>query len=384
MKSRVLNHDVTMKLHVPESFAISSKEHTYPVLFVHGAHGEQFFETVVGIVKHLASRERMPEVLVVSLNDIGEIPEVTTHGMWGREKIGGSGDASAHLRHLREEVFPYLEQNYRANHYRMIVGVSGSSLFPVFALTEATDLFESYILVAAADIVGMGYDEDSNFIDTFEKIFRTTPERRTKLYVGVADHDTENKPHHVENLEELKKRLGHLKGLDLKVEVVPDEDRYAVLIRSMLTAMTQNFPDKLWSSRYRELIAQPGDALENIDRHYQDLSKKYGFTILPRVDRWNNVNSLRSATRLLIQQDRPAEAHAVALRRIEYQPTVPGSHAGLADALESLGQLKAAVDAQKTAVDLAKRQGSEDLEALEQRLLELRAAQNDEETPPSD
>jgi hypothetical protein len=49
------------------------------------------------------------------------------------------------------------------------------------------------------------------------------------------------------------------------------------------------------------LVAQPGDALDNIDGYYQELSRAYGFAILPRADRWNNVNSLRFLIRHLIR-----------------------------------------------------------------------------------
>lgn len=374
-RSKILSDEVSMNIHLPDSFEVSSPDHTYPVIFINGSHGYQFFAAMVGIIKHLGDRERIPESIVVSLNDMGDVPEIHTHGMWGREKIGGSGDPRASLRHLQEEVIPYLERNYRANHYRIIVGVSGSCLFPIYTFTHAPGLFDSHILVAAADMVGMGYDSDSTFIDTFEKVLSETPTRKAKLYVGVADSDVEKRPDYQVNMENLKARLGGLKQLDLKVEVVPDADHYAVLLEAMLSALGQNFPPKLWSSRYRDLVAQPGDALENIDRYYRQLSQEYGFTILPRAERWNNVNSLAFMIRHLIREDRAKEAITIAQRRIEYRPQVAGSYAGLADAYEADGRLAAAVKAQKKAVKLAKASDdSYDLALQEERLNSLMEA----------
>ena len=385
LRSQILDDTVTMDIAVPDSFEVSSSAHTYPVIFVHGWHGEQFFKSVAGLVKHLADRERMPESLVVSLNDIGDIPKIYTHGMWsGRETLGGEGDPEASARHLRDEVFPYLTETYRANDHRMIIGVSGSSLFPIYTLTEAPDLFDSYVLVAAADTLGMGHDADSTFIDAFEASLEADPKRRVHLFVGTAEYDLDGEPEYQKNLDDLNRQLGRFEHLNLVEEVFPRSDHYAVLMKVMLAVVEQNYPPERWSARYRDLVAQPGDALANIDRYYQELSEHYGFTILPRADRWNNVNCLRFMIRHLIREERPKEAIAVARRRIEYRPTQADSHKGLADALAADGQHDAAVEAQEKAIALARQAGDEEsLESLQERLDELKAARDEASEDPS-
>ncbi len=383
-RSEILSDDVTMSVYVPESFAISSDDHTYPVIFANGGHGREFFPTLAGIVKLLGSRERMPESIVVSLNNGGAIPEVFTNGMWSRETIGGSTDPRKSLRHLEEEVIPYLEKHYRANDYRMIIGVSGSSLFPIYTFTEAPELFDSHVLIAAADMLGMGYEAGKTFVDAFEAALEKTPQREAKLYVGVAGDDLEQREDYRPNLEELSRRLRRFEALDLKVEVVRNTDHYEVFIKAVQSALDQNFPKQRWSSRYRELVAQPGDALENIDRYYAELSQVYGFKILPRADRWNSVNCLRFMTRHLIQQERMDEALAIAERRVEYHPRVPGSFTGLADALEAKGDLRAAVKAQEKALALAKAGGGDTvrLEARLQLLREKEQGLGDDDSQP--
>lgn len=370
--SQILQDDVTMDIYLPASHGVASEDHTYPVIFVNGGHGEQFFMTLAGIVKHLADRERMPESIVVSLNDMGDIPKIFSNGMWGRDIIGGHGDPQASLRHLAEEVIPYLEKTYRANNYRMIIGVSGSCLFPIYTFTHAPELFRSHVLVAAADVVGMGYQKERTFIDEFEAALNDSPQRRGTMYLGVADSDLDGEPEYQANLDDLTARLGQHERFDLKVEVVPNADHYAVFIDAVLSAFDQNFPFDRWSSRYRELVAQPGDALENIDRYYAELSREVGFVVLPRAERWNNVNSLEFMTRHLIRQERPLEAVAVAQRRIAYRPRVPDAYRGLADAYEAVGDIDRAIEAQGKAVALAKLQGSADREGLEKRLDALR------------
>lgn len=381
MRSNILASDMEMKVWVPDSFELASAEHTYPVIFINGEHGNQFFSAVVGVVKHLGDRERLPESIVVSLTDMGDIPEILTHGMWSREKLGGGGDPTAGLRHLKEEVFPYLEKHYRANGFRLIIGVSGSSLFPVYALTEAPDLFRGHIWIAASDVLGMGYKQDETFIDTLEAMWSKRPDRRVSLYVGVAESD-QDRPEYQENMKQLVGRLGRFEGLNLKAEVIPRDDHYAVLLRGLLSALDEVFPHERWSARYRDLVAQPGNALENIDRYYRELSKEYGFTILPRANRWNNVNCLRFMTRHLIRLERIDEAVEVAERRVKYQPKAAGSYVGLADAYDAAGRSTEAVEAQRKALKMAKLRAGDgignsidqgDIERLKERLAELKS-----------
>ncbi|MEM1181292.1 MAG: alpha/beta hydrolase-fold protein [Acidobacteriota bacterium] len=371
--SSILGETVSMNLYLPESFHDSSSEHTYPVIFANGSHGEEFFHLLAGLTRHLGHRERMPESIVVSLNDMGPIPRIFTHGMWSVNELGPDGDPAKGVRHLREEVIPWLEREYRANHYRILIGVSGSTLFPIHTLTAAPGLFESYILVAAADTLGMGESEDSTFIDSLAGAFGKSPERRVRLYVGVAESDVAKRADYRANLEALKQRLVGLDGLTLGVDIFPRSDHYEVFIDAVRAGLDQNFPFERWSSRYRELVAQPGDALANIDRYYRTLSRDYGFAVLPRADRWNSVNCLRFMTRHLIREGRPAEALAVARRRVRYQPERVGSHTGLADALEAVGDVAAAVAAQEQALRLARRHSPDSLGRVQERLEELRA-----------
>ncbi|MCH9648119.1 MAG: esterase family protein [Deltaproteobacteria bacterium] len=353
-RSAILSDTVSMNIYLPDGFEVSSREHTYPVIFINGGHGNRFFPTLAGMVKLLSERERIPESIVVSLNDMGDIPLIYTHGMWGAKTLGGSGDPQLSVQHLEKEVIPFLEKNYRANSYRLIIGVSGSSLFPIYTFTHAPDLFRSHILVAAADMIGMGYAQDKTFLDAFEEALAEAPKRRAKLYLGVADSDIQKRLDYQTNLDELERRFGQSTALDLRVEVVPKADHYEVFIKAVQSALEQNFPHELWASRYRDLVAEPGDALENIDKYYRELSKRVGFDVLPRADRWNSVNCLRFITRHLIALDRTEEAVAVAQRRVQYQPTVAASFSGLADAYEANHQLKEAAEALEQEIRLAK------------------------------
>lgn len=82
-------------------------------------------------------------------------------------------------------------------------------------------------------------------------------------------------------------------------------------------------------------MTKPGNALQNIDNYYDQLSERYGFTILPRSTRWNSVNRLGFISTYLIRQGRVIEAIEVAERYTEYQPKSWQAYESLAKAFEA-------------------------------------------------
>lgn len=374
LPSTILQRDVTLHIWLPDDFDASSAEHTYPVLLANGTHGHKFFATIAGMVKHFGDRERMPETLVVAMDGL-EVPLIHSHGMWGRSTLGGADDPTVGLRFLEQELLPFLERTYRAAPYRTLMGVSGSAIFPAYALTEAPHLFQNHIWIAAADVIGMGLDENSTFIDSLAERFG--PEAasgpfRPKLYLGTADSDLDKRPEYVANLERLSERLGRSPGLQLHIETFDDADHYAVLVRSLTEFVALAFPPDRWSARYRDLAAEPGDPMEILDRYYKDLSREYGFPILPRADRWNSVNSLRFLVGHLIGLERPEDALSVARRLVRYRPSAPMAHAKLGDALSAVGKEAEAAASWAEAARLARRQEDPNLADYESQAAEGR------------
>ena len=372
LPSEVLGREVSLRVFLPESFHESSDEHSYPLIFANGSHGTHFFHTLSGIVKHLGELDRMPESIVVSLDYGGDIPEIYTNGMWtSRDRIGPDGDPVRFERHLRQELIPYFENHYRAADFRMLIGVSGSSLYPLYNLTHSPDLFQAHILYAAADMIGMGYKPGETFINSIAH--NIADAEMSWLYVGAADSDTAENPAYTDNMRQLQARLARHRGekLTFKTDILAGENHYAGFIKAMLNAMEMIFPQKDWSPRYRDLVAQPGNALGNIDAFYERLSRRYGITILPKADRWNSVNCLRFVTQHLIQQERTVEAIAVARRWVQYRPRSAKALDGLAEAQEADNNLAAASETLEKAVQLAGRYDESNLSAYKERLAEL-------------
>jgi len=376
-ESKLLNSSTSMNIYLPENFKQSSEHHTYPVIFINDIHGSQFFHALTGIVKHLSEVERMPKSIVVSLNDGGHVPALYANGMWGdMKRLDNYGQPKLYLRHLTEEVFPFLQQQYRANNHRTIIGVSGSARFPLYALTQPDKIFDASLFLATSDMIGMGYTQGSSMIDDIEKSLNQRASTKEFLYFADADSDFNHDKAYQLNLKKINTALSANKNekFTFDIEAFDNEDHYAAFLKAMLSGFEQMYPNKLWAPRYREIIKQPGDAMHNIDQFYHELSKVYGFKILPNADRWNNVNNLRYISGKLIRDGRAKEAITLAQRWFLYQPQSSAALFTWAQALEKSALNQQAHDKYEQLISLATKQKSERLAEFKLALLNLQKA----------
>src|SRR5690606_7078406 len=142
--------------------------------------------------------------------------------------------------------------------------------------------------------------------------------------------------------------------------VYPNEGHYDVALPALLDALNLIFPQDEWSARYRDIVSKPGNAMKNIEEYYQELSTRYGFTILPRAERWNSINRLSWIGSYLIRQGRTAEGIEVIERWADYCPKSISAQEELARAYESSNDLDKALTAMTKAYELSRASGDQE------------------------
>jgi len=355
--SKILNEDRKVNIFLPDSFYESSVEHTYPVLLLLE---DEFFLMVSGMVKHLSSVERMPETIVVSLIDGPHIPKFYTNGsdFWPKEwkQLPFGVDPDPFTAHLKQELLPQLKSNFRANDFNIIMGLSGTSMYALHTFAKESELFDAHIAIASGDVLGMGYNEGESLIDLFENDLRNSPKRKGYLYVTSADADGDgSSPMIKTNLEELEKRLSPYRSdnFHFASKIFPNEGHYDVALPALKEAFTMIFPKEKWFARYRNIIKEPGNAMKNIDDHFQKLSKEYGFGILPKAERWNSVNRLSWIGPNLLKEGKTLEALEVIKRWAKYRPKSTMALNELAKAYEANNELDKAISALEKAYKIS-------------------------------
>lgn len=154
--SKGVDEEYSILVSLPDGYAAS--EGVYPVLYVLDA--EKSFGLARDVVDWLSWAEEMPRMIVVGISygegtadwwqkrsrDLTPWPDRSK--IWGDWPLAGGADAFR--RFLSDELFPFIESQYRAGSNRVLVGLSLGGLFGAYDLFSPDRLFSRYLLVSPA------------------------------------------------------------------------------------------------------------------------------------------------------------------------------------------------------------------------------------------
>ncbi|MFD2185853.1 alpha/beta hydrolase [Aquimarina celericrescens] len=377
LTSKFLEQEVAIDIYLPKTYAEDSNLHTYPLIVLLE---NEFFYQITGVVKHLSSVSSMPEAIVVGFPKGFEkfyAPKVYTNNSnfwpksWKQMPFDGAPDKFVDF--FKEELFKYMSEQYRIADYKMIVGTSPTSAFPLHAFCKAPKLFQAHVAIAAGDILGMGYQPGETFIDAIIESINNNQGYKAHLYITSADDDADYDATIGKNLEELERQMSAFttSNLKLKAEVFPNESHYGVVLPAFISAMETFFPKERWNPDFRDFEKEPGNMLTSMDTYYHELSEEYGYTILPKAERWNSGNSLQASANRLLRQKRYEESIQVYRRLVTYRPKSAQAHSMLASALEANNNLEEALVIHKKAIALAKQYDNGHLQYYTEHMKEI-------------
>jgi predicted alpha/beta superfamily hydrolase len=136
LTSKTFGRDVPVQVYVPSSYAAGSTR--YPVLYVMNSYP---FAFTCGTVELLAGNLEIPEMIVVGAPpfDRGYVPTPF------EERGDAPTPVDLSIRFLKEELIPFIDNNYRTNAYRILYGHSVGGLFTMYTLFNHPDLFTAYL-----------------------------------------------------------------------------------------------------------------------------------------------------------------------------------------------------------------------------------------------
>lgn len=285
IQSSVLESEREVWVGLPRTY---DSRKAYPTLYVLDA--ESQFDIVLSVVKELAANDKIPEHLVVGLPHINEkhrFKDLTfTTNTYG---TGGSPDASmaahftkentsggeAFYRHIKNEVIPFVESNYKTNGFDVLMGHSLSGYFGAYVITmespfEAYQLYEPSIWYNKANII-------NHFAETYTKglkaqVFITTAS-------GGIVKPTYNSNTHKQFCTTLLE-----KGIQAEQRIYPTEYHGSVRLPSIIDGLTRLYKG------YTFGYISPTDqvTVQDANQHYKTFSDRvnYTFTCPLEVYRW--------------------------------------------------------------------------------------------------
>jgi enterochelin esterase-like enzyme len=262
-RSEILGEDRVLQVRLPREYDASVLD--YPVVYLfYSDWVELYYAEAVNTIAQL-SANLMPQVILVGVPNTDRYRDLYP---WPRAD-GWGGEADRFLRFVREELFPFIDSEYRTKDYRVMVGPQAAAVFGVYALLEAPQAFDGLIVNDPCRIDS----EERSLCEALAR-FAASPEAAGHFFaVSHVERDERWPP---TRLEALREELEESAVGDFRWRISTDPDWRLFLapvhLRENLLALFQGYAFQL----DRDI-----GGLSDVLSHYEGLSRRWGFAVDP-------------------------------------------------------------------------------------------------------
>ena len=329
--SEVLAEQREVWVYVPEQ----AQERKFPVLYLLDGRGH--FYSVAGMIRQLSTingNTVVPEMVIVAITNTNRFRDLTPSHVGDSTNVSGGGDAFTQF--IRDELMPYVEEKYPIADHRTMMGHSLGGLMAINTLMNYPEMFDNYMAIDPS----LWWD-DKKLLKEVKEVLNQRKFDDKSLFVGVANtmpkgmditkvaSDTARNTNHIRAILDFSRTASGnpQNGLNFSWKYYDDEDHGSVPLISEFDGLKfmfswHRFPK--WSE-IMDTEKTVDDLLELIVSHYQKVSSKFGYEILPEQQRINFVG--------LTLMNREANEKAFALfdLNIENYPESPDAHESMGD-----------------------------------------------------
>ncbi|MGO9065318.1 MAG: alpha/beta hydrolase-fold protein [Myxococcaceae bacterium] len=365
LHSQALGEERVSAVVMPASYGRGQQR--YPVLYLTDAEAQLGHTRTTA--DFLARNGLMPEVIVVGILNTQRTRDLTPTAGTAAEHADypTAGGGERFLDFLEHELVPAVEARYRTVPLRLYAGHSFGGLLGVHALLSRAGLFQA--VVAASPSLGW---DDGLVLREARALKAGRPPLPRGLYVTLGGREAS--PEVLEDFESFAKAMQHVPwpNFDWAWQLVPDEDHGSTVLLGYYAGLRHLFAG--WRMPLEAPAATAPPSLAQLLAHFQGLSERWGYSVEPPealVDLLGYV---------ALRQKALGEALELFRYNVAAYPESANAQESLGLALARAGQLDAARECYRQAVELAEKSGDPQLAPLRARLDAL-----DErlQTPPS-
>jgi predicted alpha/beta superfamily hydrolase len=337
IKSKVLGEERVALIRTPAGYDAKGNEHRYPVIYM--TDGSAQLGHTASTIEFLARNGRMPEMIVVAVMNTDRTRDLTPTALPKPEgkpnPFPTSGGADKFLAFIETELIPQVEKNYRTQPYRIFAGHSFGGLLAMHAFTTKNELFNAYIAVSPS----LQWDREfalgklADFLKGREALNQT-------LFFSMGNEGGSMQEAFNKAKDMLAKQP--MKDFAWDAVLMEDEDHGTVVLRSHYLGLRKIFDG--WQPGGKT-IAEGAAAIE---QHFQKLSKKVNFTVVPPELLMNQLGY-----QMLLGQGKIEDAIEIFKSNVKRYPGSANVYDSLAEAYEKAGKLALAVPNYERAVELA-------------------------------
>lgn len=291
--SRIMGEERTIWIRVPASYnEASSSTQTYPVIYV--LDGKSAFFPVTGVVSFMSEEDhvnyQIPEMIVVGVDTENRFRDLTpnksTKQANGEESktpeqklmMSGSGGGEKFLNFMKEEVFTYIEKNYRTNPFRIYVGHSLGGLTATYTFLKHPDLFNATISIDPS----LWWDGAKYVTEAPELLKKMPKDQIRKYYVSVIDSSSYggSLQFHTNAIFNIGKAMENVssKKIQYKVDYIANTDHSSIPLLSWYNGLLFIFEG--YHKSHFDYMKDP----DLIESHFKEVEAKIGLKMNPSQD----------------------------------------------------------------------------------------------------
>ena len=253
-----------LKIQLPRNYDPEAKR-MYPLVLV--LDGDYLFEPVAGNIDYQAYWEDIPDCIVVGIKQ-GKTRE--DDFFYDDESYFPAHEGADFYEFMAAELLPYIEGNYNASDFRIIVGHDLGANFINYYLFKDEPLFRSY--------VSLSPDLAPEMVNRLKERLSVLHEE-TFYYMATADADVKALRNAIIECDASIKTVENPK-LHYKFDNFEDANHYSLVGRGIPKALNEIFAlyKPINGKEYNEsLLTFEGTPYDYLIKKYEDIEYFYGF-----------------------------------------------------------------------------------------------------------
>jgi uncharacterized protein len=218
------------------------------VIYLLDGSADEDFIHVAGLIQfnNFSWINRVPKSIIVGIANIDRKRDFTypTRIEKDLKRYPSSGKSDQFIAFIEKELQPYINQKFRTNESKMIIGQSLGGLLATEILFKKPSLFNKYIIMSPS----LWWDNGS-LLNSTSEIFQKNFLQKTAVYIGVGKEGLapSDIPHVMEvdaNLLAEKIKDTKSKNLQVYFDYLPQEDHTTITHQAVFNAIRLLYPLK--------------------------------------------------------------------------------------------------------------------------------------------
>ncbi|EDP71156.1 putative esterase [Flavobacteriales bacterium ALC-1] len=253
-----------LKIQLPRNYDPEDKR-TYPLIIVFD--GDYLFEPVAGNIDYQAYWEDIPDCIIVGIKQ-GNTRE--DDFFYDDESFFPAHDGASFYEFMATELLPFIEDNYKASDFRIIVGHDLGANFINYYLFKDVPLFRAYIALSP--------DLAPEMINRLHQRLSIL-NKETFYYMATGDADVKSLRASIIKNDSVIKTVQNEK-LFYKFDDFEDANHYSLVGRGIPKALNEIFAfyKPINSKEYTEkVLPSENTPYDYLVKKYEDIEYFYGF-----------------------------------------------------------------------------------------------------------